>query len=98
PLLSWHWNEERDTNEALKPLSEAGLVLHGLRATAVVRARKAGATDLQIANMFGMSEPMVARYSRLEDQTEMALAAVHFLDRTAQERQAANELKKQVLS
>jgi hypothetical protein len=26
--------------------------------------------------MFGMSEPMVARYSRLDDQTEMALAAV----------------------
>lgn len=98
PLLSWHWNNERDANEALKPLKDAGLVLHGLRATAVVRARKAGATDLQIANMFGMSEPMVARYSRLEDQTEMALAAVHFLDRTAQERHAANELKKQVLS
>ena len=69
-------------NEALAPLREAGLVLHGLRATAVVRARKAGASVLQIASMFGMSEPMVARYSRLAEQEEMALAAVHYLDRT----------------
>jgi integrase len=86
--LSWHWNKERDTNAALEPLKEAGLVLHGLRSTAVVRARRAGATVLQIASMFGMSEPMVARYSRFADQRDMALAAVHHLDRarTAGER------------
>lgn len=86
--LSWHWNEQRDHNPALEPLKSAGLVLHGLRATAVVRARLAGATVLQIASMFGMSEPMVARYSRLADQREMALAAVHHLDRTADDRPA----------
>ena len=80
-LLSTHWNRERDGNEALKPLD--GLVLHGLRATAVVRARKRGLTDLQISNVFGMSEAMVGRYSRLADQGEMAMAAVHFLDRSA---------------
>ena len=91
--LSWHWNNERDSNVALAPLKEAGLVLHGLRATAVVRARKAGATPLQIASMFGMSEPMVARYSRLADQTEMALAAVHYLDRTALERARQTKTK-----
>jgi len=83
--LSWHWSREREVNEALAPLREAGLVLHGLRATAVVRARKAGASVLQIASMFGMSEPMVARYSRLAEQEEMALAAVHYLDRTTSE-------------
>jgi hypothetical protein len=92
-LLSWHWNDVRDNNSKLKPLKEAGLVLHGLRATAVVRARKAGATDLQIASMYGMSVPMVSRYSRLADQSDMALAAVHFLDRTAQERLGANPLQ-----
>jgi integrase len=96
--LSWHWNDERDTNKALEPLKEAGLVLHGLRATAVVRARKAGATVLQIASMFGMSEPMVARYSRLADQTEMAMAAVHFLDRTAAERKSSADAKTGKLS
>ena len=84
-LLSTHWNRERDGNENLKPLAEAGLVLHGLRATAVVRARKRGLTDLQISNVFGMSEAMVARYSRLADQGDMAMAAVHFLNRTAPE-------------
>jgi integrase len=91
--LSWHWNDERDTNPALVPLSEAGLVIHGLRATAVVRARKAGATVLEIASMFGMTEPTVARYSRLADQRDMAMAAVHRLDRTAGER--AGEQTKQ---
>jgi integrase len=83
--LSWHWNKERDTNPALEPLKGAGLVLHGLRATAVVRLRKRGATPLQIASMVGMSEPMVARYSRLADQRDLALAAVRLFDRTGRE-------------
>lgn len=90
PYLSTAWNRERDGNEALKPLKEAGLVLHGLRATAVVRARKRGLSDLQISNVFGMSEPMVARYSRLADQGDMAMAAVHFLDRTGGEQAPGN--------
>ena len=77
----------------LQPISAAGLVLHGLRSTAVVRARKRGATVLQISSMFGMSEPMVARYSRLADQREMAMAAVHHLDGTRQERTRAKHLK-----
>ncbi len=86
--LSVKWNDERDNNPGLEPIKEAGLVLHGLRSTAVVRARKAGSTPLQISSMFGMSEPMVARYSRLADQREMALAAVHHLDGTRREREA----------
>jgi len=92
-LLSWHWNKERDTNPALAPLCEAGLVLHGLRATAVVRARKRGANVLQISSMIGMSEPMVARYSRLADKTDLALAAVHLLDRTSRERPSQTKKK-----
>src|SRR5215470_12547664 len=83
--LSWHWNDERDTNPKLATLKKAGLVLHGLRATAVVQARRAGATVLEIASMFGMTEPTVARYSRLADQRHMALGAVLRLDRTAEE-------------
>jgi hypothetical protein len=76
--LSWHWNRERDTNPELVPL--AGLALHGLRATCVVRLRKRGATELQIENMVGMSAPMVKRYCRLADQRTMALAAVVHLN------------------
>jgi len=84
-LLSWHWNHERDNNEALAELKAAGLVLHGLRATAIVRLRKAGASVMNICDMVGLSEPMVARYSRLADKTERALAAVHFMQRTPRE-------------
>lgn len=93
-LLSWAWNHERDNNPALAPIRDAKLVLHGLRSTAVVRARQRGATVLQISSMFGMSEPMVARYSRLADQREMAMAAVHHLDGTRQEQPAAKDLKR----
>lgn len=91
--LSWHWTRERDSNPALAPIKAAGLVIHGLRASAVVRARQRGATVLQIADMVGMSEPMVARYSRLADQRENALAAVHHLDGTRREQARAKPLK-----
>ena len=77
--LSVEWARERDKNEALAPLKDAGLVLHGLRGTCVVRLRKAGLSALQIGNMIGMSEQMVARYSRLADKIEMSLGAVHQL-------------------
>lgn len=89
--LSWHWNKERDTNPDLAPLSEARLTLHGLRATCVVRLRRGGATELEIANMIGMSAPMVTRYSRLADQRKMALAAVHHLNRTGGEQSRAKK-------
>src|SRR5262249_1082948 len=49
--LSNHWPHERVKHPEL-----ADLVLHGLRATAVVRLRRAGATTGQIAGMVGMSE------------------------------------------
>lgn len=102
PALTTAWRRERDGNPALKPLSEYptsnpkrfGLVLHGLRATAVVRARKRGLGVLQISNVYGMSEQMVARYSRLADQGEMAMAAVHFLDRTGGEQSSDSLLQK----
>lgn len=72
-------------------MKEAGLVLHGLRATAVVRLRRAGATTGQIAGMVGMSEPMVNRYCRKSVQRENALAAVHYLDaRTKREQPKAD--------
>lgn len=85
PELSNHWQRHRDSNEALRPLRARGLSFHGLRATAVVRLSRAGASTRQIADMVGMSEPMVARYCRFSVQRKNALAAVHYLDRTPRE-------------
>ena len=82
--LTNQWLWERNTQPALAPLK--GLVLHGLRATAVVRLRRAGASTGQIADMVGMSEQMVSRYCRFSKQRENALAAVHYLDGTIRER------------
>jgi integrase len=79
--LSNHWLEAR---EKLPPVNK--LVLHGLRATAVVRLRRAGATTGQIKDMVGMSEQTVNRYCRLSVQRDNALAAVIHLDRTSIER------------
>lgn len=80
--LSDQWLRERDGRPALAPLAAAGCVLHGLRATAVVRLRRAGATTGQIADMVGMSEQMVNRYCRFSIQRENALAAVYHLDQS----------------
>jgi integrase len=89
--LTWAWIVERDTNPALKPL--AGLVLHGLRATACVRLLRAGANTRQIADMVGMSEPIVGHYCRFSVQRENATAAVLHLDRTSRQQKppAAND-------
>lgn len=89
--LAWSW--EREHNDALAPLrsvqvqgNERHLVPHGLRGTACVRLRQAGATIPQIADMVGMSEEMVAHYCRFSLQRENAAAAVIHLERIIRER------------
>jgi integrase len=52
---------EKKTNPALADLATADLVMHGLRGHACVRLRRAGLTAMQIADMIGMSVPMVER-------------------------------------
>jgi len=79
--LSKAWARERDSNPHLEAHRKTGLVMHGLRATACVRLSRVGATTRQIADMVGMSEPIVARYCRLSAQRENAMAAVIRLDR-----------------
>ena len=87
PQISEHWGDERANNEALAPIRDAGLVLHGLRGTCVVRHRKAGATPLEIGSRIGMSPKMVERYCRFADRVDLAIAAVHRLGvRTNRER------------
>src|SRR5262249_49946237 len=74
--LSDQWLRARDTMPALAPLKELGLVMHGLRGTACVRLLRVGAHTRQIADMVGMSELMVKRYTRFAEQRKNALAAV----------------------
>jgi hypothetical protein len=83
--LSHAWDWEKQSNPALAPLNAKDLVLHGLRGTACVRLQRAGATTREIANIVGMSEPMVARYCRFSVQKENAIATIVRLDRTVVE-------------
>ena len=86
PDLTMAWTWERDNNKELAPLKAAGLVLHGLRGHACVRLLRANANTRQISDMVGMSEPMVARYTRFSLQKENASAAVYHMTRTSGER------------
>jgi integrase len=81
---------EKETNPALSEITVADLVMHGLRGHACVRLRRAGLTAMQIADMIGMSVPMVERYCRLSVQRDNAVAAVIQLQGTVAERNAAN--------
>jgi integrase len=92
-LLSHAWVWHKAHNPALDSLNQRGLVLHGLRGTACVRLRQAGATIPQIADAVGMSEPLVSRYCRFSLQKENAVAAVYHLERTLGERDAIRERK-----
>jgi len=71
------WLRER-ARPGMEPLD--GLVMHGLRGTAVVRLRRANVEIPLISDTVGMSEQMVKRYCRQSDQKQNALAAVYVLD------------------
>lgn len=73
--LSNEWQVERKRNPKLKE-THAELVLHGLRATAIVRLRRAGCTPLQISDMVGLTAQMVERYCRFSDQKQNAIAGL----------------------
>lgn len=78
--LSHDWNKERENNPHLASHKRRGLVMHGLRATAVVRLHGLGLTTLEIAAIVGMSEPMVARYCRLANKNKLARDAMDRVD------------------
>lgn len=87
------WTYERDHNRNLEELKRAGLVLHGLRGCACVNLLRAGANTRQISDVVGMSEPMVARYTKLSAQRENATAAIIHLNRTISERERTRRQK-----
>lgn len=90
--LTMAWSNHRDGNRAFEhfrlvgPNRDRPLVLHGLRGHACVQLSRAGANTRQIADMVGMSEPMVSNYTRFSAQQENASAAVFQLERTRRER------------
>ena len=70
-LFSKHFAEQRDNIPQL-----AGLTLHGLRATAVIRLRRAGLTTGQIGDIVGMSLATIERYCRFADRKISGKAAL----------------------
>jgi integrase len=79
-LFSTHFAAARDAVPAL-----AGVTLHGLRATAVIRLRRAGLSTGQIGDIVGMSLAMIERYCRFADRKSGGQAALLSLKRTAAE-------------
>lgn len=70
--LFWkHFTEAIEDEKKLK-----GVTLHGLRATAVVRLRRAGLSTLQIGDIVGMSPATIARYCRFADKKLNGKAAL----------------------
>jgi hypothetical protein len=57
-------------------IADAGLVLHGLRKSAVCFLLEAGCTDAEVSAITGQSREMVAHYSRQVNQGKLAAAAV----------------------
>jgi hypothetical protein len=54
----------------------AGCTLHGLRATSVSKLKRFGLSDSTIADIVGMSLPMVVCYTRFEDKRASGKAAL----------------------
>lgn len=79
-LFSKHFAEARDKIPEL-----AGVTLHGLRCTAVIRLRRAGLSTAQIGDIVGMSLPMIERYCRFADRKTSGKAALLSLQRTSDE-------------
>ncbi|KQS85264.1 hypothetical protein ASG32_18605 [Methylobacterium sp. Leaf361] len=78
--FSIHFAEARENIPAL-----AGVTLHGLRCTAVVRLRRLGLSVGQIGDISGMSLAMIERYCRFADKKASGKAALLTLGRTAEE-------------
>jgi integrase len=65
-----------------------GCTLHGLRATAVIRLKRAGLNEGMISDIVGMSTAMVARYTRFENKRASGKAALIILAEHAAKKNA----------
>ena len=78
----FRWAKEELAKKGVTVLE--GTTLHGLRATAVSRLKRAGLSDTMISDIVGMSVAMVERYTRFENKRESGKAALVILaDRAA---------------
>lgn len=90
--LTEAWTYQRIMNPLFASYGRCGpdgdhpLVLHGLRGHACVRLLRAGANTRQISDMVGMSEDIVATYTKFSEQKDNAVAAVFHMERTIRER------------
>lgn len=75
-LFSRHFKDLRDEIPEL-----AGVTLHGLRCTAVIRLRRAGLEIGQIGDIVGMSLATIERYCRFADKKASGKAALATLIR-----------------
>ena len=78
PFTRKHFNER--FQQAIKTIPALkGCTLHGLRATAVIRLKRAGLSVSMIADMVGMSVAMVSRYTRFDDKRASGKAGLVIL-------------------
>jgi hypothetical protein len=82
-LFSRHFKDQRDKIPEL-----AGVTLHGLRCTAVVRLRRLGLTSSQIQDIVGLSLAMIERYSRFADKIANGKAGLESYKRALLEQQS----------
>jgi hypothetical protein len=83
------WEHFTDAIESIPSL--AGVTLHGMRCTAVIRLRHAGLSVPQISDIVGMSRQTVARYCRFADRKTGGKEALIKLEdhRAAKEKRGA---------
>jgi Phage integrase family len=60
----------------LKPISDAGLVFHGLRKSAVVMLLEVGCTTAEVQAITGQSMQMVEHYAKQVSQKKLAASAI----------------------
>ncbi|WJR67646.1 integrase [Neorhizobium sp. CSC1952] len=96
-LFSKHFAEQRDQIPEL-----AGVTLHGLRCTAVIRLRRAGLSIGQIGDIVGMSMATIERYCRFVDRKASGKAALAALKKaegkapTVKRRKSAKQKSSQI--
>jgi integrase len=76
PYSAAYFAEAFHDHVKIKVPALADVDLHGLRATAVIRLKRAGLAEAMIGDVVGMSIAMVQRYTRFENKKASGKAAL----------------------
>jgi integrase len=76
PYSAAYFTEAFRDHVKMKVPALADVDLHGLRATAVIRLKRAGLSEAMIGDVVGMSIAMVQRYTRFENRKASGKAAL----------------------